>query len=273
MNWIVGILLIGLLFAPVACATTAAGEPAATQPTGERVPVLVELFTSEGCSSCPPADALLAELAREQPIDGALIVPMAMHVDYWNNLGWRDPFASPAFTERQREYSVALNVRSIYTPQMIVDGRAQIVGSDRARARAAIADAAARAKPGIHIDVKPSRNQSDDEQSRDGSLELSIRIDSLESRDAQLIIAITEDDLHSAVSRGENAGRKLAHAAVVRQMRSLGRIEADRKVTEIATTIDLPRGWDRTKLRVVAFVQELESRRVIAVGSVRLMHA
>jgi hypothetical protein len=99
----------------------------------EKPAVLVQLFTSEGCSSCPPADALLAEFAKASPIDGATIVPMSLHVDYWNHLGWRDPFSSKQFSDYQRDYQKALRAQNIYTPQMIVDGQAEFVGSDATR--------------------------------------------------------------------------------------------------------------------------------------------
>src|SRR5438132_8543629 len=112
---------------------------AATAP--KPTPVLVELFTSEGCSSCPPADALLRTLADAQPIAGAEIIALSQHVDYWDRLGWKDRFSSAAFTNRQQQYGRAFNIGSIYTPQMVVDGREQFVGSDASRARRAIGTA------------------------------------------------------------------------------------------------------------------------------------
>jgi hypothetical protein len=108
--------------------------------------VLVELFTSEGCSSCPPADALLAELVKGDATPDVRIIPLELHVDYWNRQGWADPFSSAKFTERQEGYARALRVEQIYTPQMIVDGTTQVVGSDRDAARRAISAAAATAK-------------------------------------------------------------------------------------------------------------------------------
>ena len=114
------------LLAGVALALAASPGPAATAPK----PVLIELFTSEGCSSCPNADALLAALLEKQPVPGVELVGLAFHVDYWDRLGWRDRFASPANTKRQRRYQEAFGVSAVYTPQAVVDGSAECVGGD-----------------------------------------------------------------------------------------------------------------------------------------------
>src|SRR5258708_32270766 len=124
-----------------------AGLPA-TRPA-----VVVELFTAEGCSSCHPADALLGELAKQGAIDGVEIIPLEMHVDYWNRLGWVDPFSSPDFSARQQGYARLANSAEIYTPQMIVNGTDGFVGSDRQRAVAAIRRAAAHAKGTMALEI------------------------------------------------------------------------------------------------------------------------
>ncbi|MEP6918890.1 MAG: DUF1223 domain-containing protein, partial [Acidobacteriota bacterium] len=110
-----------------------------------RTPILVELFTSEGCSSCPPAEALLTQLLSGQPVAGAEIIPLEFHVDYWDRLGWKDPFSSAAFTSRQGIYTAAFATDGNYTPQMVVDGAAQLVGSDRVKALDAIGRAGTQA--------------------------------------------------------------------------------------------------------------------------------
>ncbi len=126
------------------------GQQAGNNSAKPLTPVLVELFTSEGCSSCPPADALLAQLGTRQPVNGAEAIILEEHVDYWDDQGWRDPFASKAATERQEEYAKTLSAE-VYTPQMIVDGRTEILGSDEHAAERAIAKAIAGQKTDLEL--------------------------------------------------------------------------------------------------------------------------
>jgi hypothetical protein len=237
-------------------------RPAPFDRSGKRTPVLVELFTSEGCSSCPPADQVLAQLQESQPVANAVVIPLSEHVDYWNYIGWADPFSSPAFSERQRAYARALRLEQVYTPQMVISGQAEFVGSDRSRALAAIR-AAARA-PQADVQAKPAN-------APDSPATLDVRVDNLppvrQGDKAEVLLAITEDGLSSSVSRGENAGRRLAHTAVVRSMRALGEARAGHVFTA-SPRMSLERSWKSGSLSAVVFVQEQASGRVL--GAVRV---
>src|SRR5215831_12264928 len=118
-----------------------------------RTPVLVELFTSEGCSSCPPADQVLTQLDRQQPVAGVEIIAMSEHVDYWDSLGWKDPFSASTFTDRQNAYAGALGISGIYTPQMIVDGEHEFIGNEVSDAVEAVAGSARTPKTPIAISI------------------------------------------------------------------------------------------------------------------------
>ena len=191
---------------------------AATMSAADRVPVLLELFTSEGCSSCPSADKLLATFDREQPVNGADLIVLSEHVDYWNRLGWTDPFSSPEFSKRQRDYSVRLGGDGVYTPQLVVDGRVGLVGSDRAKAVQAIQQAIR--EPGRPIALSPVR---------DGEY-ADIRFDVPQVRGSAAYLVLAEDHARSQVGRGENAGRALEHVAVAYSIAKIGEIPAEMRV-------------------------------------------
>ncbi len=236
---------------------------------GKRAPVIVELFTSEGCSSCPPADRVLAQLDETQPIAGVEVIALSEHVDYWNYIGWADPFSSAAFSARQEAYARAFGREGIYTPQMVVDGQAEFVGSNLSKAREAIAKAARAPKAGVRIN--PTKSSS---EKGANAIRLSVSVSDVPSISqgdvAEALLAITENNLSSQVARGENGGRRLAHSAVVRELRALGGIDAATKSFTGETTVVIGGGWKRDDLRVVVFVQERAHRRVLGAASVKL---
>lgn len=174
----------------------------------QRVPVLVELFTSEGCSDCPPADALLAELDAKQFVPGAESIVLSEHVTYWNHLGWRDPFSLDAMTQRQQDYVHHFGLDSAYTPQMVVDGTSQFVGSNGRALLPAISKASA--TPKMHLAIESAHWDR-------GSVRFTMRGE--KTNGAKLIAVLAADATHSEVARGENAGRTLHHTAVVRAIK------------------------------------------------------
>ncbi len=215
-----------------------------------QTPVLVELFTSEGCSSCPPADTLLQRLVDTSPVAGAHIIALGEHVDYWDQQGWTDRFSSAALTNRQRIYSQAFNLDSIYTPQLVVDGRAECVGSDAAAARRAIGQALSGPHGVVHLTIEAAHGDTVAVSVSTADLPTPGRGD----RD-EVVVAVTEDHLKSDVRRGENRGHVLAHAAVVRRLAAIGDAmpEAERPAR---AQITIDPAWQRGNLKIVEFVQE-----------------
>jgi len=238
-------------------------------------PIIIELFTSEGCSDCPPADALLEKLIASPPISGVEIIGLGQHVDYWDRLGWKDRFSSAALTERQQLYQRRFKTESIYTPQMVVDGRAEFVGSDTNAARRAIERALMSPHGVVRIDTdsdvgRPFKGGPDAGDAKSVALQVTVsdlpRLGPGERAD--IVAAVTEDHLRSDVKRGENHGRMLTHAAVVRYMAAIG--QASDGVSSARADIPLAADWQRDQLKMVAFVQEQRGRRILASASVSL---
>lgn len=193
------------------------GAPAIlARPAAAPVPVIVELFTSEGCSSCPPADQVLKQLIASQPVDGATVIGLSEHVDYWDRLGWKDPFSDALFSRRQSDYAAHTGTDNIYTPQMVVDGGAGFVGSEKNVALDAVRKAAA--KPKRSIALAWSTQQP-------GKLDIDVPAGG-ERQSGRVMMAITEDGLSTKVTRGENSGHTLAHDGVVRKLVELGKTDA-----------------------------------------------
>jgi hypothetical protein len=227
----------------------------------DRTPVLVELFTSEGCSSCPQADEALAELARAQPVAGAEIVPLELHVDYWNSLGWADPFSRPEATARQERYAAATQTpgyeAQLYTPQMVVDGTRSFVGN-RTLAVQAVTQAVGQVKRPVHAELRAAP----------GGVDVLLKVPPGEGPKLSLWLALTESGLSSRVTRGENQGRTLLHAPVVRTLEQVAAVPAQGWTGTVR--LNIAQAWRRDELRVVAFAQENGTGRVVAVGTARL---
>ena len=231
---------------------------------GSKKAVIVELFTSEGCSSCPPADTVLSRLEESQPIQDVEVVTLGQHVDYWNQLGWKDVYSSSQMSERQSEYAQAFKNDQVYTPQMIVDGSTEFVGSNMQRAQTAIIEAAKQAKATVEIGLGNAEFQ------KQKPVTLSIKIENLPKRtdSVEVFLALTENNLVSNVSRGENSGRNLRHDSVVRQLSSVATIAADADSFTGEAAFQPQGDWKRKDLHAVVFVQETKSRKII--GAARI---
>jgi hypothetical protein len=224
--------------------------PKSPAPAPARKAVVVELFTSEGCSSCPPADALLIKLREQHSDDGVEIIPLGFHVDYWNRLGWRDRFSSAEYSQRQEDYATRMKLDGPYTPQMVVDGDTEFVGNNTGRAHDAIVQAAGRS-PGAQLEVTPSSGDK-----------LHVKVSSASSASADILLAITEDNLSSSVKSGENSGHVLRHAAVVRIFRKIGQTSAGGFDSDVA--LNPEKDWKRKDLRAIVFVQEKPVGKILA---------
>lgn len=221
-------------------------------------PVLVELFTSEGCSDCPPADTLLRTLDATQPIPGAQLVVLEEHVDYWDDQGWRDPFSSHLLTLRQTEYVDQLHSHNgPYTPQMVVDGSDEFVGSDRVRAQQAFKNALTTQKTRIEISQIKAEN---------GKVFAHIATGPVPSK-AEVYIALALDHAQSQVARGENGGRNLQHVAVVKSLLRVGKIGQGES---FSSDVAVPAQSTGESYRVIAFVQEPNQGRVLGAAQERI---
>jgi len=256
----ISVLTTILSFRYIHAASIPAGPSRADTP---RSPVLVELFTSEGCSSCPPADALLERLDRSQPVSGADLIVLSEHVDYWNDIGWKDPYSSHEYSERQSAYAEQFGLRSIYTPQMVVDGHFEFVGSDERRATQAI-ESATKAKK-VPVSISSS---SSDEKTTILHIEAGPLPSSITAESAGIFLAIADNSDESHVSRGENAGRTLRHVGVLRNLIRIGSVDRSAGFSR-DMKLDLNAKNPRN-LRVAVFVQEADAGRVWGAGLARL---
>lgn len=251
------IVLFGSAAIFTATSTTHAAE-------NSDVPMLVELFTSEGCSSCPPADDLLARLDALQPISGAQLIVLSEHVDYWNHDGWVDPFSSASITERQSSYERVLGINSPFTPQFLVDGTAQLQANDAQKVLAALQQA--RSTPKIAVRLLSAAVQNVNPLVIQGRVEADANP---EKHKADVLVAVALDHAESQVARGENSGRHLSHVAVVADLTKVGKLESGKSLAQdFRVKLKLPA--PAKTIRLIVFVQESGLGRVLGAAQEKL---
>jgi hypothetical protein len=246
-----------------------AQTPPPTSPAKPPVPVVIELFTSEGCSSCPPADDVLATLVREQPVRGVQIIGLGEHVDYWDRLGWKDQFSSALFTARQNEYAQrAFHADSIYTPQLIVNGETQVVGSDAKKVKQAIAKAAER--PASVTLALAFPNGAPSNGKIPVQVQATIVPGSKLDEPTDVLVAVTEEGLGSRVLRGENSGLELRHGSVLRTLEPVGTLAVKDSSWSATHAVAVGKEWNPRQIRLVAIAQGQNSRRIVGAALVAL---
>jgi len=221
-----------------------------------RTPVLVELFTSEGCSSCPPADRFL-EALDQQPVPGAEMIVLSEHVDYWNHIGWKDPYSASYYSQRQSAYAKRFGLDSVYTPQMVVDGTSEFVGSSSGEADKAFRKALSAPK----LPLRLSSISVDASNVLRAHLETGALDSSFGSREADVYVAVALNRAESQVSAGENSGHRLAHVSVAKSLMKIGELKQGQVLTQ-DVHLTLEPGSDARNLRLIAFVQEPQQGRV-----------
>jgi hypothetical protein len=231
-----------------------------------RKPVLVELFTSEGCSSCPSADVLLQKLEAQQPVKGAQVIALEEHVDYWNHDGWIDPYSSAEWTERQQTYATLMG-KDPYTPELVVDGGIQLVGNSPKEAVLAIEDARASAK--TEIEIAQTGGDAKEAHFKISAGQVQGKTD---GDSAEVWLAVTEDGLHSSVNRGENAGHELTHVATLRWLHRIGVANTKGEPVSFGgeSTVKFNSRWNAENLRAIVFVQMKKSRQVVGAASIKI---
>lgn len=225
-------------------------------PSPEVAPVVIELFTSQGCSSCPPADRLLKRLAGDPRV-----IPLSFHVDYWNYIGWTDPFSSKRWSERQQAYARAFRSNRIYTPQLVVSGRTGLNGSDEAGARKRIAEALAAEPAGkVTVALEPSQDR------------LKVKVGAKLSRAVEgpldLWVAVYETGLTTKVGAGENASATLHNDYVVRRLEKALSLPGSAGAAETGEVVlGLDKRWKRESLGVAAFLQDPKTMVIHGAGA------
>jgi hypothetical protein len=237
-------IALGLFVVAVLCSASSMAQQ----------PVVVELFTSEGCSSCPPADAMLRKLSHQRNTSIANLILLEEHVEYWNDGGWHDRFSGPTYTQRQYDYVKDLHLKTAYTPQIVIDGHLQASGNSPSQVEQFLLEAAKATKPAtvsLHL-ASPEK--------------LQVTIDNPSKTKMEVLLAVTEDDLATDVRGGENGGRTLTHSAVVRELHKVGSTSDDK----FDKVINLPRkpDWKKGDLRAIVLVQNPSSGEILGAAQV-----
>jgi hypothetical protein len=220
---------------------------------------IVELFTSEGCSSCPPADALLRQINLKQTNAGQLIVGISEHVTYWNNLGWRDPYSLPVFTERQSVYASRLSAEGSYTPQMVLNGRDQFVGSNGGALQRALLDDSRRSHLDLSI-LSSNRTPS--------GVDVTFSLKQPVAKPLDIIAVLTDDADRSNVLQGENGGRLLQHVSVARSLTRVATVKDD---SEQSVRLPLPDGLQaggNSGHHLILFAQEAHQGAILGAATI-----
>ncbi|MDB5130181.1 thioredoxin family protein [Mucilaginibacter sp.] len=215
---------------------------------------VLELFTSEGCSSCPPADELLAKIQKEA--QGKDIYLLAYHVDYWDRLGWKDVFSNAEYSKRQEQYGRWFNLSQIYTPQLIVNGKAEFVGSNEAAIRNAISD---------QLSTKANVNLVLHAQPDGGGLKVHYQASNI-VKGSNLLIAVVQKNAQSKVERGENAGNTLSHVQIVRKVQN----EPLSATGEGSSIVELPKGFDTQNWEVLGLIQDQSNGEILGAAKADL---
>jgi hypothetical protein len=217
-----------------------------------RTPVLIELFTAEGCGACPPADELIAAIDKLQPIPNTELIVLSEHVTYWDASS-KDRFALAALTNRQLGYSKLLKIEGVYTPQLIIDGQYECVGGNGPEAKQLILKAAATPKPLLKLTATPGK----------GKINLNVSFSGLPG--AAVLIALAEDHAETKITKGENAGKTLKHTAIVRALHTIATTSGPR----FNQSVELPLPTMTAPLRVIAFVQDTKTGRILTSAQTR----
>lgn len=242
-------ILLAFAFASVAFMSTKSANTEVKPLADNKGFAVVELFTSEGCSSCPPADAAIAKIEKESA--GKPVYILAYHVDYWNRLGWKDAFSSAEFSHRQSVYAHWLNISQVYTPQAIVNGRKEFVGSEEGTLRQSISTGlATAAKTTLSLgDVKIIDGRATLKYSTEGN-----------GTNTALVLALVEKNATTAVKAGENSGRTLAHVQIVVKLQQII-LNGSKSDT---TSIELPKNFNAQNFEVIGFVQNTQNGGILA---------